>query len=60
MGGRKGKGFSGTSIKDALTNQSGVRSRVGGGDRWEGRSAGWKWRQLFLNNNKNILKIKIN
>ena len=53
MGGRKGKGHQGTSIKDTWTKSQGGRIE---GERW-----GWvgvrgvvggKWRQLYNNKNQ--------
>ena len=56
MGG-KGEGFSGTTIKDTWTKPRGLEAREGCGDGWgEGGVVGDKCRQLYLNNNKIILK----
>ena len=47
MGG-KGKGFSGTTIKDTWTKPRGVEAGKGGGFGWGGgRSGGGKCRQLI-------------
>ena len=53
MGGEKGEGFSGTTIKDTWTKPKGVRIK---GGKWGwlvcGVVVGGKWRHLYLNNNK--------
>ena len=46
--GRKGEGLSGTCIKDTWTKPKGVESRVGGGDRWAGRSGSGKMETTIL------------
>ena len=60
-GGKKGEGFSGTTIKDTWTKPEWGRIKGGkwGWLGWEGL-VGRKWRQLYLNNNKKCgKKIKI-
>ena len=51
-GGRRGKGYQGTSMKDIWTTSKVVGLRVGGGDGWGGGHSGGQWRQLYLNINK--------
>ena len=55
--GGNGEGFSGTCVKDTWTKPKLGRIKVG---KWEwlgwGRSGGGEWRQLYLNNNKKIIK----
>ena len=41
-------------MKDTWTKQKGVGSRVGSADAWGGEVGRGKWRQLYLNNNKNV------
>ena len=57
--GKKGKGHQGTCIKDIRTKPKG--GRIEGG-RWGwvgwGKVVVGKWRQLYLNINKNIIKNK--
>ena len=56
-GGKKGEGFSRTSIKDTWTKPKGVGQMVGSGDGWGGGSCGGKWRQLYLNHNEKTNSI---
>ena len=59
MGGR-GKGHQGTYIKDTWTKPKGVGPRVEGGEGTHGGvSRGGKGRQLYLNNNKKIIKKRV-
>ena len=55
--GKRGKGHQGTSIKDTWTKAK--WGRIEGG-RWgwveQGGVVGGKWRQLYLNCNKKIIK----
>ena len=56
-GGERGKGFSGTTIKDTWTKPRQVEAREGGGDGWGGEAVvGSKSRQVCLTNNKIIFK----
>ena len=59
--GEKGDGFIGTIIKNTWTISRGIGNRGGrwGGLGWCGGVRG-KVRKLYLNNNKNVKKIKIN
>ena len=58
--GEKGEGFSGICMKDTWTKPKWVGLRMGSGDDWGGgEEVRGKWRQLYLNNNKTINKLKI-
>ena len=59
--GGKGKCYKGTCVKDTWTKLKGGRIQDGRQEcvRW-GEVVGRKWRQLYLNNNKNVIKNRNN